>query len=234
MVPATVGTWPSSVALRARSVRASRAASASHRCGSSGVVPPRPGPARTAQDLQGQRRPPGQLLPLIEADPPVRGRRGRPCCRPVKVFADRAYDHDKYRALVAAKGIRRVIARRGIPHGSGWASTDTCWSRPSRCCTVSAGCGSAGEVRDDIHEAFPTIGCTIICCAASRSTHCVRTSKRRSSASFASGLRSLPSHESAALKMLAGSVRAHVGLSGVSTICLLGLTKLARLSWSFA
>jgi hypothetical protein len=34
------------------------------------------------------------------------------------VFAD-AYGHDKYRALVKAKGIRPVIARRGVPHGSG-------------------------------------------------------------------------------------------------------------------
>jgi len=56
-----------------------------------------------------------QLLPLIEAIPPIRGRRGRPRRRPVKVLADSAYDHDKYRALVQAKGIRPVIARRGVP-----------------------------------------------------------------------------------------------------------------------
>jgi len=35
------------------------------------------------------------------------------------VFADRGYDHDKYRAQVKARGIRPVIACRGTPHGSG-------------------------------------------------------------------------------------------------------------------
>ena len=43
----------------------------------------------------GNRNDVTQLLPLIEAIPPVRGRRGRPRRRPVKVLADSAYDHDK-------------------------------------------------------------------------------------------------------------------------------------------
>jgi hypothetical protein len=86
-----------------------------------------------------------QLLPLIEAIPPVRGRRGRPRQRPAKVFADRAYDHDKYRALVQAKGIRPVIARRGVPHGSGLGEYRTSSNRPSPCCTGSGGCASAGR-----------------------------------------------------------------------------------------
>ena len=41
----------------------------------------------------GNRNDVTQLLPLIEAIPPVVGRRGRPRRRPVKVFADRACDH---------------------------------------------------------------------------------------------------------------------------------------------
>ena len=53
-----------------------------------------------------------QLMPLIEAIPPVRGRRGRPRRRPGKVYADRGYDHDKYRKQVREKGITPVIARR--------------------------------------------------------------------------------------------------------------------------
>lgn len=62
-----------------------------------------------------------QLLPLIEAIPRVAGLRGRPCSRPTVVYADRAYDHDKYRRLLRAKGISTRIARRGHPHGSGLA-----------------------------------------------------------------------------------------------------------------
>ena len=58
-------------------------------------------------------------MPLIQAIPPVRGRRGRPRQRPDAVYADRGYDHDKYRKQVREKGITPVIARRGTEHGSG-------------------------------------------------------------------------------------------------------------------
>ena len=67
----------------------------------------------------GNRNDVTQLMPLIQAIPPVRGRRGRPRRRPDTVFADRAYDHDKYRKQVQAVGITPIIARRGAEHGSG-------------------------------------------------------------------------------------------------------------------
>ena len=35
-----------------------------------------------------------QLLPLLDAVPPVRGKPGRPRRKPVTVLADRGYDHD--------------------------------------------------------------------------------------------------------------------------------------------
>lgn len=60
-----------------------------------------------------------QLIPLLEAVPPVRGRRGRPRRRPEIVLGDRGYEHDKYRRLVRALGVKPVIARRGTSHGSG-------------------------------------------------------------------------------------------------------------------
>ncbi|EMD24681.1 Mobile element protein [Amycolatopsis azurea DSM 43854] len=67
----------------------------------------------------GNRHDVTQLMPLIHAIPPVRGRRGRPRRRPQRLYADRAYDHDKYRKLVRAAGITPLIARRGQEHGSG-------------------------------------------------------------------------------------------------------------------
>jgi hypothetical protein len=45
----------------------------------------------------GNRNDVTQLMPLIQAIPAVRGRRGRPRQRPDQVYADRGYDHDKYR-----------------------------------------------------------------------------------------------------------------------------------------
>ncbi|WP_285491685.1 IS5 family transposase [Amycolatopsis taiwanensis] len=111
----------------------------------------------------GNRNDVTQLMPLIEAVPPVSGRRGRPRRRPDTVFADRAYDHDKYRKQVQAVGITPIIARRGAAHGSGlgqyrWVVEQTFallhWFRRLRI---------RWEVRDDIHEAFLRLGCAIIC-----------------------------------------------------------------------
>jgi transposase len=103
----------------------------------------------------GQRNDVTQLMPLIAAIPPVRGRRGRPRKRPGAVYADRGYDHDKYRRQAREKGITPVIARRGTEHGSGlgvhrWVVEQSLallhWFRRLRI---------RWEIRDDIHEAFP-------------------------------------------------------------------------------
>jgi len=103
------------------------------------------------------------LIPLIQAVPPIRGRRGRPRRRPDAVYADRGHDHDTYRRQVRALGITPVIARRGTGHGSGLgiyrrvaeaAFALPHWFRRPRI---------RWERRDDIHEAFLTLGCAIIC-----------------------------------------------------------------------
>ena len=111
----------------------------------------------------GNRNDVTQLMPLIQDIPPVRGRRGRPRRRPDTVYADRAYDHDKYRKQVRAVGVTPVIARRGTEHGSGlgqyrWVVEQTfallhCFRRLR----------IRWEIRDDIHEAFLRLACAIIC-----------------------------------------------------------------------
>nr|WP_143116507.1 IS5 family transposase [Lentzea xinjiangensis] len=112
----------------------------------------------------GNRNDVTQLMPLIDQIPPVRGKRGRPRFRPDALYADRGYDdHDKYRDLVRSKGITPVIARRGSEHGSGlgvhrWVVEQTFallhWFRRLRI---------RWEIRDDIHEAFLSLACGIIC-----------------------------------------------------------------------
>jgi transposase len=111
----------------------------------------------------GNRNDVTQLMPLIEAIPPVRGRRGRPRQWPDALYADRGYDHDKYRRKVRDKGITPVIARRGTEHGSGvgtyrWVIEQSLallhWFRRLRV---------RWEIRDDIHEAFLSLACAIIC-----------------------------------------------------------------------
>jgi IS5 family transposase len=104
-----------------------------------------------------------QLEPLLDAVPPVRGRRGRPRRRPKTIYADRAYDHDKYRRRLHAKGIGTRIARRGQPHGSGlgtirWVVERTiAWYHGMKRLRIR------WERRDDIHEALLGLATCIIC-----------------------------------------------------------------------
>ncbi|GGY18895.1 hypothetical protein GCM10010358_82400 [Streptomyces minutiscleroticus] len=104
-----------------------------------------------------------QLMPLLQAVPSVRSRRGRPRRRPEKIYADRGYDHDKYHKQVRTLGVTPVIARRGTEHGSGlgahrWVVEQSFallhWFRRLRI---------RWEIRDDIHEAFLSLACSIIC-----------------------------------------------------------------------
>lgn len=85
-----------------------------------------------------------QLLPLIEAIPPIRGKRGRPLSKPRIVQADHGYDHDKYRRPLHAAGIVTEIARRGEPHSSGLGKTRWVVERTHACLhTTSDACAFA-------------------------------------------------------------------------------------------
>ncbi|GAX57545.1 DDE transposase [Streptomyces olivochromogenes] len=70
----------------------------------------------------GNRNDVTQLLPLLDKIPAIAGRVGRPRRRPDALLADRGYDHDTYRRLLWARGIRPVIVRACVesgPRGSG-------------------------------------------------------------------------------------------------------------------
>jgi transposase len=62
-----------------------------------------------------------QILPVVLDFPKVRGKPGRPKELPDELYADRGYDSDSTRALLAWLGIEPHIARRKTPHGSGLA-----------------------------------------------------------------------------------------------------------------
>ena len=82
-----------------------------------------------------------QMLPLVDAIPPVRGRRGRPRRRPRQLYGDRAYHSRQGRRDLRRRGIQARIA----------------WLHQYRRLRVRY------ERRDDIHEAFLAIGCSLIC-----------------------------------------------------------------------
>ncbi|MFJ9805418.1 IS5 family transposase [Streptomyces wuyuanensis] len=110
----------------------------------------------------GNRNDVTQLLPLLAKVPSVAGLAGRPRRRPDVVLGDRGYDHDKYRRLVWALGIKPVIARRGVPHGSvlgvhRWAVERTiAWLHGFRRLRIR------WERRDDTHEAFLGLAACLI------------------------------------------------------------------------
>ncbi|MGC9479751.1 IS5 family transposase [Streptomyces sp. WG4] len=110
----------------------------------------------------GNRNDVTQLLPLLDAIPPVRGRVGHPRRKPDSLFADRGYDHDIYRGQVRARGIVPAIARRGTLHGTGlgtyrWVVERTfAWLHGFRRLRIR------WERRADIHEAFLKLACCLI------------------------------------------------------------------------
>jgi transposase len=79
------------------------------------------------------------------------------------VFADRAYDHDKYRKLVQAAGITPVIARRGTKHGSGLGKYRGVVEQTFALLHWFRRLRIRWEIRDDIYEAFLRLACAIIC-----------------------------------------------------------------------
>jgi transposase len=104
-----------------------------------------------------------QLLPLLDAIPPVAGRVGRPRRRPRAIVADRGYDHDKYRRLLRARGIRSMIARRQTQHGSGLGHQRWPVERTIAWLHAYRRLRTRWERRDDIHEAFLRLACCLIC-----------------------------------------------------------------------
>lgn len=104
-----------------------------------------------------------QLLALVNDVPAMKGKPGAPRYRFDKLVADRAYDCEADREALHDIGTEPHLARRNTEHGSGlgewrWVAERTIsWLHQFRRLRIRH------EYRDDIHEAFMTIGCILIC-----------------------------------------------------------------------
>jgi transposase len=104
-----------------------------------------------------------QTLSLVDAIPPLQGMRGRPRCRPDCVLGDRGYDAEAIRQGLRARNIFPLLAMRNTKHGSGlgrwrWVVERTfAWLNQFRRLRVRY------EKRSEIHEAFLSLGCALIC-----------------------------------------------------------------------
>jgi transposase len=104
------------------------------------------------------------LASTLDAVPPIRtGHRCRPRRRPGKLHADKAYDHRRCRQECRARGLTPRFARRGIESSTHlsryrWVIKRTfTWLARYRRLTIRH------EHRADIHLAFTTLACALVC-----------------------------------------------------------------------
>ncbi|MET8705076.1 IS5 family transposase [Streptomyces californicus] len=110
----------------------------------------------------GNRNDVTQLMPLIDAIPPIKGRVGHPRRKPDSLFADRGYDHDIYREQVRQRRIVPAIARRGTLHGTGLGTYRWVVERSFAWLHGFKRLHTRWEPRADIHEAFLKLACCLI------------------------------------------------------------------------
>ena len=100
---------------------------------------------------------------LVDAIRPIRRPRGRPRKRPIKLHADKAYDLPRCRRALHRRRIKVRIARKGVESSTRlgrhrWVVERTlAWLNHYWRLTVRY------ERRQDIHEAFLSLGCALTC-----------------------------------------------------------------------
>ena len=104
-----------------------------------------------------------QLIPLVDAIPPLRGRRGRPVRRPLRAQGDSAYRCRERAAQLRRRGIEPVIAQPGRLHGSGLGKLRWPVERTLSWLSQFKRLRIRFDRRADIHEAFLRLGCALIC-----------------------------------------------------------------------
>lgn len=104
-----------------------------------------------------------QALALVDAIPSLQGARGRPRCRPDCVLGDRAYDAESIRRGLRDRTILPLLAMRNTEHGSGLGRWRWVVERSFAWLNQFRRLRNRYERRADIHEAFLTLGCILVC-----------------------------------------------------------------------
>ena len=100
---------------------------------------------------------------MLDAVPPIKQPNGRRRKRPDKLHADKAYDIPRCRRALSQRHIRVRIARKGLDSSEKvgrhrWVVERTlAWLSQYRRLTIRY------ERRSEIHDAFLTLGCALIC-----------------------------------------------------------------------
>lgn len=104
-----------------------------------------------------------EALALVDAVPPLQGKRGRPRCRPVSVLGDRGYDAAAIRHGLRARHILPLLAMRRTKIGSGLGRRRWVIERTFAWLSQLRRLRDRYDKRADIHEAFLSLGCAWIC-----------------------------------------------------------------------
>ena len=104
------------------------------------------------------------MIAMVDDVPPVRGKVGRPLSRPKFLLGDRGYDYDdKCRRPLRERHITPLIARKGDPHGSGLGVWRYVVEQTVALFHQFRRLRTRFDKRDDIHEAFMSLGMCMIC-----------------------------------------------------------------------
>jgi transposase len=104
-----------------------------------------------------------EALALVDAIPPLHGERGRPRRRPDCVLGDRGYDSAAIRRGLRARHIVPWLAMRRTKHGSGLGRWRWVVERTFAWLNQFRRLRARYDERADIHEAFLSLGCAVIC-----------------------------------------------------------------------
>ncbi len=86
-----------------------------------------------------------------------------PAASPRRLYADRGYDFDKYRRLLRQRGIKPMIARRGVAHGSGLGKVRWVVERAFAWLHQFKRLRTRHERRADLHQGLLELACSLIC-----------------------------------------------------------------------
>lgn len=100
---------------------------------------------------------------LIDAIPAIKRPRGRPRKRPAKLHADKASDIPRCRRFLQRRRITIRIARKGVETSQRLGRHRWVVERTLAWLTQFRRLTDRYERRRDIHEAFLSLGCSLIC-----------------------------------------------------------------------
>jgi transposase len=100
---------------------------------------------------------------LLDAIPPTKTASGQRRKRPAKLHADKAYDIPRCRRALTQRHIRVRIARKGIDSSQRLGRHRWVVERTLAWLTHFRRLRVRDERRADIHQAFLTLGCALIC-----------------------------------------------------------------------